>query len=453
MPPVLTVTLLNTLIKELLEAGFAQVWVEGEISNLRAPLSGHRYFTLKDDASQIRAVVFRSAFPRRGGGAFELEDGMTVVCRGRLSVYQPRGEYQLIVEAVEPKGVGALQKAFEQLKARLAAEGLFAAAAKRPLPFLPGRIGVVTSPTGAVIRDILTVTARRCPGVDVLIAPARVQGAGAAAELVAALRCLEAAGGVDVVILARGGGSLEDLAPFNDEGLARAIRACRIPVISAVGHETDFTIADFAADVRAATPSAAAEMAVPVRRELAAAVARLNLQLAAGMQRVADGLRERVAGAQGRLAAPGRRIADLRLSIDDRCERLHAAGLSCLGGRRQSLNHAAALLARCSPRAAARQHRHRLRLAEQGLAAAWKRGASRLRERLAADAALLDTLSPLSVLRRGYSIARSLATGVILRRSAETAAGEGVTVRLGEGGFHARVTEVFAEEAYGQGEI
>ena len=453
MPPILTVTMLNAMIKELLEASFTQLWVEGEISNLRAPLSGHRYFTLKDEASQIRAVIFRSALPRRMGGAFELEEGMMVVCRGRLSVHQPRGEYQLIVEAVEPKGLGALQKAFEQLKARLAAEGLFDAAAKRPLPFLPRRIGIVTSPTGAVIHDILTITARRCPGTDVLIAPARVQGVGAAAELIEALIWLQAAGDVDVVILARGGGSLEDLVPFNDEGLARAIRACSIPVISAVGHETDFTIADFAADVRAATPSAAAELAVPMQRELAATVTRLGLQLRAAMQRQGERLRERLTAAGAKLATPARRIADLRLAVDDRCERLRLACLSRHGALRQRFVHAAALLAHCSPLAFARQQRRRGELAAQAMMAAFQRGCSRLRERIAADAAMLDSLSPLSVLRRGYSITRSLASGAILRRAADIAIGEGVAVRLAEGGFHARVTDVFPEEAYGQGKI
>ena len=228
------------------------------------PQSGHVYFTLKDDKSQIRAVYFRQyGYSRNRAANFDLEDGMKILCRARLSAYPPRGEYQLIVESVEPQGVGALQKAFEQLKARLAAEGLFDESHKKALPFLPGRIGVVTSPTGAVIRDILNITRRRFPSVDILIAPARVQGNEAAGEIISALRNLHTYGKVDIIIIARGGGSLEDLAPFNDEALAREIFRSSIPIVSAVGHETDFTICDFVADLRAPTPSAAAELVVP----------------------------------------------------------------------------------------------------------------------------------------------------------------------------------------------
>lgn len=243
---ILSVSALSDRIKTLLEEGFAIVWVEGEVSNLRRPASGHVYFTLKDAKSQIRAVIFRNLFDRSRSqsAAFAVEEGMSLVCRARLTVYPPRGEYQLIIDAIEPRGLGALQKAFEQLKARLDAEGLFDPARKKPLPFLPARIGIVTSPTGAVIRDILTVTRRRFPAVDILIVPVRVQGAEAPAEIIRALGDLQIAGSVDLIILARGGGSLEDLAPFNDEGVARAIARSRIPVISAVGHETDFTISD-----------------------------------------------------------------------------------------------------------------------------------------------------------------------------------------------------------------
>ena len=292
---ILTVSALNDRIKAILE-GFAVVWVEGEVSNLRRPASGHVYFTLKDMKSQIRAVIFRSPF---GSGwkrpaAFEIEEGMSLVCRARVTVYPPRGEYQLVIDAVEPRGLGALQKAFEQLKARLEAEGLFDPARKKPLPFLPARIGVVTSPTGAVIRDILTVTRRRFPSVDIRIAPVRVQGTEAPAEIIRALGDLQIAGGVDVIILARGGGSLEDLAPFNDEGVARAIARSRIPVISAVGHETDFTIADFTADLRAATPSAAAELAVPLCAELLETVESLRLRLIRLLRQQRERRRERI---------------------------------------------------------------------------------------------------------------------------------------------------------------
>jgi len=242
--------------------------VEGEVSNLRRPQSGHVYFTLKDNQSQIKAVFFRQFGAYKQRNNFELEEGLSVLCRARLNVYLPRGEYQLVIESVEPLGVGALQKAFEQLKAKLLAEGLFDERYKKSIPFLPKKIGVVTSPTGAVIKDILNITKRRFPMADILIAPVRVQGDEAAAEIIQALRNLQAYGGVDVIVIARGGGSLEDIAPFNDEALAREIFHSSIPIVSAVGHETDFTICDFVADLRAPTPSAAAELIVPEWMEL-----------------------------------------------------------------------------------------------------------------------------------------------------------------------------------------
>jgi exodeoxyribonuclease VII large subunit len=269
MKEILTVSQLTDNIKDLLEEVFGFVWVEGEVSNLRRPQSGHVYFTLKDVKSQIRAVYFRKyGSPKNRTADFELEEGLSVLCRARISVYPPRGDYQLIVESVEPRGVGALQKAFEQLKAKLATEGLFDEQYKKEIPFIPKRIGVVTSPTGSVIRDILNITKRRFPAADILIAPVKVQGSDAAAEIIQAISNLCAEGSVDVIIIARGGGSLEDLAPFNDESLARKIFSSTIPIVSAVGHETDFTICDFVADLRAPTPSAAAELVVPQRAEL-----------------------------------------------------------------------------------------------------------------------------------------------------------------------------------------
>ena len=263
MKEILTVSQLNNYIKLLFEETFDFLWVEGEVSNLRRPQSGHVYFTLKDDKSQINAVFFRQFGGYKQRTNFELEEGLSVLCRARLNVYLPRGEYQLVIESVEPLGVGALQKAFEQLKAKLLAEGLFDERYKKSIPFLPKKIGVVTSPTGAVIKDILNITKRRFPMADILIAPVRVQGDEAAAEIIQALRNLQSYGGVDVIVIARGGGSLEDIAPFNDEALAREIFRSSIPIVSAVGHETDFTICDFVADLRAPTPSAAAELIVP----------------------------------------------------------------------------------------------------------------------------------------------------------------------------------------------
>ena len=254
-----TVTQLTHQIKTLLESTFPDIWVEGEISNLSIPQSGHAYFTLKDEHSQIRAVMFRSA---QRFLKFTLQHGIQVICRGRISVYEPRGEYQLIIDYIEPKGVGALQLAFEQLKTRLEKEGLFDLDRKKALPILPRRIGIVTSPTGAAIRDMLRVIKRRHPKMQILIYPVPVQGAEAAPAIVEALRYFNSEGNVDVIIVGRGGGSLEDLWAFNEETVARSIHASAIPIISAVGHETDYTIADFVADLRAPTPSAAAEMVV-----------------------------------------------------------------------------------------------------------------------------------------------------------------------------------------------
>lgn len=265
MPKILTISELTRDIKEVLENVFGDVSVEGEISNLRQPASGHSYFSLKDEKSQLRCVLFKGAGLKV---KFAPCDGMKVVASGRVGVYERDGQYQLYVNALEPKGAGALQLAFEQLKIKLAKEGLFDEGRKRPLPFLPETIGIVTSATGAVIRDMLHVLDRRFPGAHVIINPARVQGAGAAEELVQALDDFNEFCPVDVIILARGGGSLEDLWSFNEENLARAIHRSRIPVISAVGHETDYTIADFVADRRAPTPSAAAEIVMPARLEL-----------------------------------------------------------------------------------------------------------------------------------------------------------------------------------------
>ncbi|HOP36102.1 MAG TPA: exodeoxyribonuclease VII large subunit, partial [Syntrophales bacterium] len=302
---VLTVTELTEEIRSLLEDTFGFLWVAGEVSNLRRPSSGHVYFTLKDEKAQVRAVLFRQSSARLG---FDLEDGMEVLCRGRVSVYSPRGEYQIIVDAAEPRGLGALQRAFEALKKRLEAEGLFDAALKKAIPFLPRRIGVVTSPSGAAVRDILNITGRRFPSVDILIAPVRVQGDEAPPEICDAIALLNEHRLVDVIILARGGGSLEDLFPFNDERVARAVRASRVPVISAVGHEIDFTIADFAADLRAPTPSAAAELVVPMREDLRMALIRDGERLARGLGKKIHHLRDRSSFLKDLLKTPRRLI-------------------------------------------------------------------------------------------------------------------------------------------------
>jgi exodeoxyribonuclease VII large subunit len=441
---ILSVSALNDRIKTLLEGGFALVWVEGEVSNLRRPASGHLYFTLRDARSQIRAVIFRTPFGRSGNRTpgFELEDGMSIVCRARLTVYPPRGEYQIIVDALEPKGLGALQKAFEQLKARLEAEGLFDGDRKKPLPFLPSRIGVVTSPSGAVIRDILTVTGRRFPSADILISPVRVQGTEAQAEIIQALEDLQCVQGVDVIILARGGGSLEDLAPFNTEGVARAIARSRIPIVSAIGHETDFTIADFTADLRAATPSAAAELVVPLRADLVETLQSLCFRMNRCRRQETQKRRERIADLSQRLRDPKRRLTDIRMALDDNVDRMRIT-LSRLGEvRRQELINLIVRLENRNPRMRIVQWIEKMEGLRQKLRAAWERRDQQWKNRVRSSMALLDSLSPLSILDRGYSITRRLPDGLILRDTGEVLVGQEVDIRLRAGSLHAKITEI-----------
>jgi exodeoxyribonuclease VII large subunit len=289
--PPLTVSDLTRKIKQILESGFPAIAVQGEISNFKHHSSGHLYFTLKDEGAQLPCVMWRS---RASGLSFVPEDGMKVIAGGRISVYEVRGSYQLDVQSIRPLGAGELQAAFEQLKRKLEAEGLFDSRRKRALPEIPRRIGVVTSPTGAVLQDMKNVFRRRFPGIELILIPVRVQGAGAAAEIASALDDFSRFGEIDLVIVARGGGSLEDLWPFNEEIVARAIAGCRVPVVSAVGHETDFTIADFVADVRASTPTAAAETAVPDRRELLENVADSWYRIRQAVQDIVSGQKERI---------------------------------------------------------------------------------------------------------------------------------------------------------------
>ena len=294
---ILTVSELSERIKIVLEDTFIDLWVEGEISNLRTPASGHSYLTLKDEHSQIRAVLFKM---QRRYLRFDPKDGMLVLARGRISLYEPRGEYQLVIDYMEPKGIGALQIAFEQLKVRLAQEGLFDGSRKRPLPMLPRGLGIVTSPTGAVIRDMLQILRRRFANLHICVYPVRVQGDGAAEEVAQGIEVLNRYPGIDVIIVARGGGSLEDLWAFNEETVARAIYVSKVPVISAVGHEIDYTIADFVADVRAPTPSAAAELVIRNKSELHAELQSMAHRLERGMQHRLEALRARLEACQQR---------------------------------------------------------------------------------------------------------------------------------------------------------
>ncbi|MBN1365734.1 MAG: exodeoxyribonuclease VII large subunit [Syntrophaceae bacterium] len=443
MDEILTVSQLNNNIKFLLEESFDFVLVEGEVSNLRRPQSGHVYFTLKDDKSQIRAVFFRQFGGYEKRKNFELEEGIKVLCRARLNVYLPRGEYQLVVESVEPLGIGALQKAFEQLKAKLFAEGLFDEIHKKSIPFLPEKIGVITSPTGAVIRDILNITKRRFPYVDILIAPVRVQGSEAAAEIIRALRNLHSYGKIDVIIIARGGGSLEDLAPFNDEALAREIFRSSIPIVSAVGHETDFTICDFVADLRAPTPSAAVELIVPERMELISKINILRRRMKTGWLRHLQNIKERLASLQERLKDPRRFIINLKINIDDLKERLSSAfyhGRQILNNEIRQLE---LRLQHQSPAIKIRERKILLKNMQKDLCGNFSCHMSAFKERLQKDSAVLESLNPLAVLKRGYSITSRVDSGMVVRQTDGLKVGDDINVRLARGNFDAKIEKIF----------
>jgi exodeoxyribonuclease VII large subunit len=428
---VVTVSELTRAIKDTLEGRFAGMWVEGEISNLRVHTSGHVYFTLKDEEAQVRAVLFRGRARRL---RFEPADGLHVLAFANLDVYAVRGEYQLVCEVLEPKGVGALQLAFEQLKARLAAEGLFDPARKRPLPVLPRRVGLVTSPTGAAVRDFLRVVTRRFAGLGVLVCPVRVQGDTAAGEIAAAIETLNRLGDLDVIVVARGGGSLEDLWAFNEETVARAIAVSKIPVISAVGHETDVTIADFVADLRAPTPSAAAELVIREKAELVRHLDTLGTRLGRAMRQRTARLGERLADIRRRrvLTDPARPLRDWTRRLDDLGGRLGRALTHHDARLRERLARAARALRPAVLAAPVRAHR---RLAAQ-LGHRLRRSAltetARRRRAMEAIAARLDGLSPLACLARGYAIA-ALPSGEVLTRADRVGPGDRVTVRLHEG--------------------
>lgn len=453
MNRILTVSELTANIKALVETSFGVLWVAGEVSNLRRPGSGHVYFTLKDESSQIRAVMFRQSAAALN---FSLEEGCALVCRGRLGLYAARGDYQLVVETAEPRGVGALQIAFEQLKRRLEGEGLFDQGRKRILPRFPERVGIVTSPTGAVIRDILTVMKRRWPSCSILLAPVRVQGAEAAPEICEALEMMNRAGvaeTLDLIILARGGGSMEDLQAFNDERVARAIYGSRIPVVSAVGHEIDYTIADFTADLRAPTPSAAAEVTVPDRRELSGFVTKMTAGFVSFNRARRQDLTRRLSAARERLADPGRGIADYRMLLDDRLATLAGAFNRNLEKREIRTEMLARSLRSLNPGGRIDEKRRMVRhlMSKVLLTMGYRRG--HIRGRVDRSLAVLDSMSPLAVLKRGYSIARRRSDGALLGDAAALRIGEDVSVRVARGGFHARVTEIMGEVPDGGKEI
>ena len=436
---VYSVSEITAAIKEQLELSFPSLWVEGEISNFRVPSSGHFYFTLKDARSQIRGVMFRS---RNAGLLFVPEDGLQVICRASLSVYPPRGDYQLIVEWMEPRGRGALQLAFEALKRRLASEGLFDEERKRPLPFLPAVVGLVTSPTGAAVRDVLKVLWRRHPNVAVRFCPVRVQGEGAAAEIAEAIRMLNRDGRADVIIVGRGGGSLEDLWAFNEEAVARAVADSRIPVVSAVGHEIDFTIADFVADLRAPTPSAAAELVVPEQAALRNVIGSLDERLwSLAVKDVAE-RRARLAALHGRLQHPGRRVQEGFLRLDELTERMRVAARRSLGQARGAVAGLRQGLIWAGPARQVEAGRSRLDALRRDLDRAARQRVARARQESREAVARLESMSPLAVLARGYSVTRRIPSQETLRTARGGGGGEAVEVILAEGRLECRVENV-----------
>ncbi|MCX8116524.1 MAG: exodeoxyribonuclease VII large subunit [Desulfobacterota bacterium] len=437
---ILTVTELTQQIKEMLEERFPDLWVEGEISNLRIPPSGHLYFTLKDDLSQIRAVLFRTQARTL---KFLPEDGLHVICRGRIGLYEKRGEYQLILEAMEPKGLGALQLAFLQLKERLEKEGLFDPSHKKPLPFLPQTIGIITSPTGAVIQDMIRIIHRRFENVRLLLYPVRVQGEGAPQEIVEAIGYFNRCKNVDVIIVGRGGGALEDLWAFNDEAVARAIYRSKIPIISAVGHETDYTIADFVADLRAPTPSAAAEMVVRDKREVQRQIEYLRYRLETTMGRGIGRYRSELAYLLKALVDPKRRIEEAYLRLDDLGLRFRRSLFSELGRRKEAVDFFTQRLHLQNP--AQKIKRHRSALADWGHRLNQRIGhlIEVRREAWRGIVGKLESLNPLAVLERGYSLTRKMPSLDIVRDYREVTCGEEVEVTLSRGRLHCRVEDRF----------
>jgi len=422
-PPekIYTVSELTREIKDNLESLFPTLWIEGEIADFKRAHSGHLYFTLKDEKAQLHAVMFRSDAVKV---RFELESGLQVICRGRITVYGPRGQYQLLVEAVEPKGKGALQLAFEQLKEKLKKEGLFDSRAKKKLPMLPKKVGVVTSPRGAAIVDILRTLERRFARLHVLIYPVRVQGEGAAGEIVEGIQCLGALPGIDVIIVGRGGGSLEDLWAFNEEKVARAIFRCPVPVISAVGHEIDFTIADFTADIRASTPSAAAEMVIEKEEAFQERIENLEKRIAHHLKFFIQDRKHAVLN-----LVRHRAFQNFRLKLVHLAQRVDELEVRCGNVLRALLQDIASAKSRT------------LLLQEKlaGLVRQLLHQAQAKWERLSAE---LNTLSPLNVLRKGYALCWKGVPSRLVQRIEEVGQGEEVTVSFFRGEFTAQVKDI-----------
>jgi len=446
-PHIYTVSELTAKVKVLLEDNFSFIWICGEISNLRIPASGHFYFTLKDEKAQINAVMFRG---QNRNLKFMPEDGMSVKGIGRVSVYEPRGAYQIILEYLEPKGTGAIQLAFEQLKERLSAEGLFDEKYKTPLPFLPRKISIITSPTGAVIHDILKIVNRRFPSIPIEIIPVKVQGDGSEREIVSGLETINARSDSDVVILARGGGSLEDFHAFNSEEVARAIFASKIPVISAVGHEIDFSIADFVADLRAPTPSAAAELVVPLKNELLKKSAELKNALTIRFSRYIDQLQSMVTEMSHRLADPKKRIADLRLRTDDLLSRLIRTLKANIIQQQVRFEWRFDKLSLHNPLIYTNKANDKLNQINNNLLTYIRICLTKKQFLLRELDARLTALSPNAILDRGYSITRTIPDAVIVRNPQQVEIGQDIEIMVAKGSL---ICSVKRKQYYGKTDV
>jgi len=435
---VYTVGRLNREVRLLIEHGMPTLWVEGELTNFSRPASGHWYFTLKDRDAQVRCAMFRQ---RNAALRFVPRDGQLVMARVRVGLYEPRGEYQLQVEHLEDSGVGALRREFDRLKEKLQAEGLFASALKRPLPTLPTRIGVITSPTGAAIRDILHILARRFASVPVVIYPTAVQGKDAVPQLLAALSAASSRQECDVLIVARGGGSMEDLWAFNDEAVARAIRAAPMPVVTGIGHEIDFTIADFVADVRAPTPSGAAELVVPDSSTWRNTLVKLSHRLQQTLSRRLLDDRSSLQQLRRRLefAHPGQRVNQGAQKLDELMQRLSAAWALQSSQRAARLHRLEMRLSGVSPRHQLESLRERLTRLDHRLQQAWLQEWQARQQRLALASRTLNAVSPLAVLDRGYALVTLSDSGQLVREVSEAPIGSIIEARLAHGQLRAQV--------------
>lgn len=433
---ILTVSRLTALLRGVLEENFEQLWLQGEVSNLSYPSSGHCYFTLKDPGAQIRCVMFKSAVRNL---KFRLTDGMKLIARGRISVYDQRGEYQLICEYVEPDGIGALQAAFVQLKEKLALEGLFAEAHKLPLPRFPRTIGVITSPTGAAIHDILHILKRRFASLNVLLYPVRVQGDGSAAEIARAIDEMNRLAGVDVLIVGRGGGSLEDLWAFNEEVVARAVYRSEIPVISAVGHETDWTICDFAADVRAPTPSAAAELVIASSEELRSRIEALSGRARRAIQVLMSAHLSRLASLRRALHDPRTMLGHMVQRTDDLTGRLELALMAAVSRRRARFDRLQDALQHNDPHYSIDAFRQKIALLTLRSEGLLLQRLDTVRQAFYDQAVRLEVLSPLKTLARGYAVATRDNARSVVTDAATLSIGVQLRVKFHRGEARCRV--------------